>query len=90
MLENGTHATTAEIAAAEKINESYIGRVLRLTLLAPEDRRGDPGWTAAGAPAAGGPAEAVSDGVAGSSGGDSPLCSTELSDLNATAFSRRI
>jgi hypothetical protein len=34
MLENGTHATT--IAAAEKINESYVGRVLRLTLLAPD------------------------------------------------------
>jgi hypothetical protein len=36
MLENGTHATIAEIAAAEKINESYDERVLRLTLLAPE------------------------------------------------------
>jgi hypothetical protein len=36
MLENGTHATIAEIAAAEKINETYIGRVLRLTLLAPD------------------------------------------------------
>jgi hypothetical protein len=35
MLENGTHATIAEIAA-EKINESYVGRVLRLTLLAPD------------------------------------------------------
>ena len=35
-LENGTHATIAEIAAAEKINESYVGRVLRLTLLAPD------------------------------------------------------
>jgi len=35
MLENGTHATIAEIAAAEKMNESYVGRVLRLTLLAP-------------------------------------------------------
>ena len=35
MLENGTHATIAEIAAAEKINDSYVGRVLRLTLLAP-------------------------------------------------------
>ena len=35
MLEDGTHATIAEIAAAEKINESYVGRVLRLTLLAP-------------------------------------------------------
>ena len=36
MLENGTHATIAEIAAAEKINESYVGRVLRLILLAPD------------------------------------------------------
>ncbi len=35
-LENGTHATIVEIAAAEKINESYVGRVLRLTLLAPD------------------------------------------------------
>jgi hypothetical protein len=26
----------AEIAAAEKINETYVGRVLRLTLLAPD------------------------------------------------------
>ena len=36
MLENGTYATIAEIAAAEKINETYVGRVLRLTLLAPD------------------------------------------------------
>jgi hypothetical protein len=36
MLENGTYATIAEIAAAEKINGSYVGRVLRLTLLAPD------------------------------------------------------
>ena len=36
LLENGTYATIAEIAAAEKINESYVGRVLRLTLLAPD------------------------------------------------------
>jgi hypothetical protein len=36
MLENGTHATIAEIAAAEKINGTYVGRVLRLTLLAPD------------------------------------------------------
>jgi len=36
ILENGTHATIAEIAVAEKINESYVGRVLRLTLLAPD------------------------------------------------------
>ena len=35
MLESGEYATIREIAAAEKINESYVGRVLRLTLLAP-------------------------------------------------------
>ena len=29
-------ATIAEIAAAEKINETYVGRVLQLTLLAPD------------------------------------------------------
>jgi hypothetical protein len=36
MLENGTHATIAEIAAAEKINEPYVGRFPRLTLPAPD------------------------------------------------------
>lgn len=36
MLESGEYSTIREIAAAEKINESYVGRVLRLTLLAPE------------------------------------------------------
>jgi hypothetical protein len=35
MLETCMHATIAEIAAAEKINESYVGRILRLPLLAP-------------------------------------------------------
>ena len=36
LLENGTYATIAEMATAEKINETYVGRVLRLTLLAPD------------------------------------------------------
>src|SRR5687768_10715268 len=36
LLENGTYATIAEIAAAEKITESYVSRILRLTLLAPD------------------------------------------------------
>jgi hypothetical protein len=36
MLESGQYQTIREIASAEKINESYVGRVLRLTLLAPE------------------------------------------------------
>jgi hypothetical protein len=36
MLESGDYATVREIANAEKINETYVGRVLRLTLLAPD------------------------------------------------------
>ena len=35
MLETGRSATIKEIARAEKINPSYVSRVLRLTLLAP-------------------------------------------------------
>jgi len=35
-LESGEFASIAELAAAEKINESYVCRVLRLTLLAPD------------------------------------------------------
>ena len=33
---SGVFATVEEIAAAEKISASYVGRVLRLTLLAPD------------------------------------------------------
>jgi predicted transcriptional regulator len=36
ILERCEYATIREIAAAEKINETYVGRVLRLTLLAPD------------------------------------------------------
>jgi hypothetical protein len=36
MLESGQHATIREIAEVERINETYVGRVLYLTLLAPE------------------------------------------------------
>ena len=36
LLETGQFATIEEIAKAENINPSYISRVLRLTLLAPE------------------------------------------------------
>ena len=36
MMEAGRYATLTELAAAEKINSSYISRVLRLTLLAPD------------------------------------------------------
>ena len=36
MLERGKCATVLEIAAEERINESYVSRLLRLTLLAPD------------------------------------------------------
>jgi hypothetical protein len=36
MLESGRHGTIDELAAAEKINSSYVSRLLRLTLLSPE------------------------------------------------------
>ena len=35
LLETGVYGTLEEIAKAEKINPSYVSRVLRLTLLAP-------------------------------------------------------
>ena len=36
MLESGVVSTVGEIAVREKINKSYVSRVLRLTLLGPE------------------------------------------------------
>ena len=36
LLETGDFSTIAEIADAENINPSYVSRVLRMTLLAPE------------------------------------------------------
>ena len=36
MLEEKRHGTIAEIAAAQKTNETYVGHVLRLTLPAYE------------------------------------------------------
>jgi hypothetical protein len=35
MLESGRHATVRDLAKSEGINESYLGRILRLTLLSP-------------------------------------------------------
>jgi hypothetical protein len=35
MLESGRHATIRDLAKAEAISESYLGRILRLTLLSP-------------------------------------------------------
>jgi hypothetical protein len=36
LLESGQFASVTDLAAAEKINHSYLCRVLRLTLLAPD------------------------------------------------------
>jgi hypothetical protein len=36
LIESGQYGSIQEIAAAENINASYVGRVLRLTLLAPD------------------------------------------------------
>lgn len=36
MLESGEYVSINELAAAEKINQSYVCRILRLTLLAPD------------------------------------------------------
>ena len=35
-LESGEHNSIAELAKAKKINKSYLSRILRLTLLAPD------------------------------------------------------
>ena len=36
MLDDGAYGTLAELADAEQISRSYVSRVLRLTLLAPD------------------------------------------------------
>ncbi|SDB20336.1 hypothetical protein [Bauldia litoralis] len=36
LIETGVYATVRDVAKMEKINPSYVSRVLRLTLLAPE------------------------------------------------------
>jgi hypothetical protein len=36
MLESGEYASSAELAKAHKVNDSYLSRILRLTLIAPD------------------------------------------------------
>jgi len=36
LLDDGTYASVSDIARAEKLDRTYVGNVLRLTLLAPE------------------------------------------------------
>ena len=36
MLDQGRHASLTELAAAEKVDRSFLGKLLSLTLLAPD------------------------------------------------------
>src|SRR6267378_440221 len=36
MLESGEYTSSAELAKAHKVNDSYLSRILRLTLIAPD------------------------------------------------------
>jgi hypothetical protein len=36
MLESGKYSCAADLAKAEKVNASYLSRILRLTLLSPD------------------------------------------------------
>jgi hypothetical protein len=36
MLESDEYGSSAELAKAEKVNASYLGRILRLTLIGPD------------------------------------------------------
>jgi hypothetical protein len=36
LLESGKYSSSTELAQAEQVNESYFGRILRLTLIAPD------------------------------------------------------
>jgi hypothetical protein len=36
LIETGAHPTIAEVARAERLGSTYVGRLLRLTLLAPD------------------------------------------------------
>jgi hypothetical protein len=42
LIEDGTYRSAAEIAEAEGVTRSFVNRLLRLTLLAPDNPRGDP------------------------------------------------
>jgi hypothetical protein len=36
MLESGEYSSSAELAKVQKVNDSYVSRILRLTLIAPD------------------------------------------------------
>jgi hypothetical protein len=46
MLDGGVYASVSEIGDAENISKSYVSRILRLALLAPDTVEADLlGWT---------------------------------------------
>jgi hypothetical protein len=60
MLDERRYASVGDIARTEKIDRTYVGDILRLTLPAPGYRRGDPGCAAANRDDAARPDEAIS------------------------------
>ena len=44
IIESGEYASSAGLSKAQKINKSYLSRILRLALIAPDFIRGDPEW----------------------------------------------
>ena len=46
LLDDGRFVSISELAAAEEIERGFLGKMLRLTLLAPDPSCGDYGWTA--------------------------------------------
>ena len=52
MLDAGVHATLDDLAKAKRLASSYVSRILRLMLLAPEIVEAILEWAAAGGAAA--------------------------------------
>ena len=52
MLDEGAYSTLEDLARAKRVNATYVSRVLRLTLLAPETVEAILRWAAAGGAAA--------------------------------------
>ena len=61
MLESGDYGSISELAKAEKINQSYLCRMMRLTLLSPRYCAVDHGWKTAANLAVITSAEAISE-----------------------------
>jgi hypothetical protein len=65
LLDRGVHASVSEIAEAERISKSYVSRLLRLALLAPDLVGAIPRRAPAEGAEAGGDAGERADGVGG-------------------------